>query len=187
MYNRRKALSIFLALTFVLAGATFADTEKWIHVRVDGDDDETVTVNLPLSLVNAAAALIPAEVNQEAELALDDLEIGWSDLRTFWQAVKDAPEATFVTVQTRDETVEVKKQGEYLLVRTTEQRTADGAEVDVKFPPAVVDALFSGPDGKLDFEAAIQALADEGDGHLVSVRERDQTVRVWIDHQNEVD
>ena len=98
---KTKAIPILLILALALAGAAAAQTatEKWIHVRVqqnaDSPDAETVTVNLPLSLITAAAALIPAEhVTDEAEIALDDLNMNWGDLRTFWDAVKDAPEAT---------------------------------------------------------------------------------------------
>ncbi|MCP4663766.1 MAG: hypothetical protein GY856_50930, partial [bacterium] len=122
---KTKAITILLILAVILAGAAAAQTEQWIHVRVqenaDKPDGETVTINLPLSLITAAAALIPVEeVSDEAEIALDDLNMNWGDLRTFWDAVKDAPEATFVTVQTRDENVEVKKKGDYLLVKTVE-------------------------------------------------------------------
>ena len=77
-------------------------------------------------------------------------------------------------------------EGLYVLVETTEANE-DGTSVDVKFPLAVVDALLSGPEGTLNFEAAINALAAEGDGHIVSIRDGDETVRVWIDDQNESD
>lgn len=191
---RTKATSILLILMVALAGAVVAqETEKWIHIRVEenagGEDAETVTVNLPLSMVSAAAALVPEEVSHEAteemEIALDDLKLSWSDLVKFWQEVKAAPEATFVTVQTKDENIVVKKKGEYLLIKTTEA-TEHGANVNVKFPLAVVDALFSGEEGKLNWEAAIQALAQEEHGNLVTVQEGDESVRIWIDDQNEV-
>ncbi len=80
----------------------------------------------------------------------------------------------------------VKKEGDFVLVKTTES-SEDGSNVDVKFPLAVVDALLSGPEGTFDFVAAIQALADYGPGELVTVRDGNETVRVWIDDQNESD
>lgn len=177
-----KAFAAALFLFFALA--TTAAAEHWIHVKVDGKNDERVTVNLPVSLLQSAAALIPAEASEEARVAIDDLEMDWNDLLAFWQEVKTAPEATFVTVETPDENVKVRKEGDYLLVRTTEL-SEDGANVDAQFPLAVVDALLSGPEGTLNFQAALEALAAHGPGNLVTVRDGDETVRVWIDDQNE--
>ena len=73
---RTKATSILLILMLALTGAAMAQqAEKWIHIRVEenaGDRDaETVTVNLPLSLVSAAVALIPQEVTDEAISCLE--------------------------------------------------------------------------------------------------------------------
>ncbi len=173
------ALALF-ALTF--AGAAAAD--QWIHVKVENQqDEELVTVNLPFSMLHAAVAMIPEEAKAEGRIALDDHDMDWGQLMTLWGEIKDAPEATFVTVETRDENVVVKKEGDFLLVETAE-RSEDGADVDVKVPLTVVDALLSGPEGTFDFAAAIQALADYGPGELVTVRDGDETVRVWIDDTN---
>ncbi|MCP3956236.1 MAG: hypothetical protein GY719_00095 [bacterium] len=182
---RNKALSILLLLFLVFAGAAAAD--QWIHVKVENtQDEELVTVNLPFSLLNAAVAMIPEEVRHEGEIAIDDLDMDWNELMDLWREIKDAPEATFVTVETRDENVVVRKEGDFLVVRTTEH-TEHGAEVNAKLPLSVVDALLSGPEGTFDFQAALSALADHGPGELVTVRDGDETVRVWIDDQNEAD
>ncbi len=179
-------LSLLLLLAFAFSGSAAA-SDQWIHVKIDGGrDGEEVRVNLPLSLVSAAAALIPEEAHHEAEIALDDLQMSWGDLRKFWDEVKAAPEATFVTVQSRDETVKVRKEGDFLLVKTSE-RSERGTDVDIKFPLAVVDALLSGPDNTLNFEAALHALAAYGPGNLVSVHDGDSHVQVWIDDVNEAD
>ncbi len=187
---KSKVTHIFLILTLAFTATAALAQEKWIHLKIEGGDDEQVTVNLPLSLISAAMALIPEEVQSEArdemEVALDDLNLEWAEFLNFWEQVKDAPEATFVTVQTKDETIKVRKEGLYVLIETTETNE-DGTAVDVKFPLAVVDALLSGPEGTLNFEAAINALAAEGDGHIVSIRDGDETVRVWIDEQNEAE
>ena len=182
---RNKALFALLLLTLSFTGAAAAD--QWIHVKVENhDDDELVTVNLPFTLLNAAVAMISEEIKAEGELELDELDMDWNELMTLWGEIKNAPEATFVTVATQDEKVVVKKEGEFVRVQTTE-RSEDGADVDVKFPLTVVDALLSGPEGTFDFVAAIEALADYGPGELVTVRDGDETVRVWIDDRNETD
>lgn len=180
-----RTLFLLLALTLTFSGNASAD--HWIHVEVKNPSaDEHVTVNLPLSLMQAAAHLIPQEVDEDVHIAIDDLDMSWSELLAFWQEVKNAPEATFVTVQSKDETVKVRKEGDYVFVRTTESSEA-GAKVDVQFPLAVIDALLSGPEGTLNFQGALQALADFGPGNLVTVKDGDETVRVWIDDQNEVE
>ena len=179
---RHKALFALLWLTLAFTGAAAAD--QWIHVKVESDDDERVTVNLPFSLLSAAVAMIPEDFKAEGEI--DELDMDWNELMTLWREIKDAPDATYVTVETPDEKVVVKKEGEFMLIKTSEH-SESGADVDVKLPLAVIDALLSGPEGTFDFSAALTALADFGPGELVTVRDGDETVRVWIDDQNEAE
>lgn len=186
-----KILAAASFLTLALANSAGATTEgKWIHVKVDGKGDEKVTVNLPLSLVTAASAMIPenvrADIDRDTRLAFDDVELRWDEVRTFLQELKKTPEATLVTVQSRDENIEVKKQGDYLVINTP-QRGRGGAEIDAKFPLAVIDALLSGPEGTLNFQAAIGELAKYEGQNLISVRDGDETVRIWIDDKNLAD
>lgn len=182
--SARKIFPLLIALMLTLTGSALAD--QWVHVKVEGKDAEQVTVNLPVSLMRAAAAMIPQEVNDDINIAIDDLDMNWNDFLTFWEEVKRAPEATFVTVESKDETVKVRKEGDFVIVKTVES-SENGAQVDVKFPLAVVDALLSGPSGTLNFEAALDALSQFGPGNLVTVRDGDETVRVWIDDQNEAE
>ena len=182
---KHKTLFAFALLALVLAGAAAAD--PWIHIKVENQhDEELVTVNLPFSMLHAAVAMIPADVKADGRVAIDDLDMDWNELMNLWGEIKNAPEATFVTVETRDESVVVKKEGDFIKIRTTES-TDYGADVDVKLPLTVVDALLSGSEGAFDFTAAIEALAAYGPGELVSVRDGDETVRVWIDDRNETD
>ena len=187
-HSVKKAITLLIALTFAFTGSAFAD--QWLHVKVEGGGDEQVTVNLPVSLIQAAAALIPAEVqadiNSDVNIAIDDFEMDWNQLLDFWDEVKRAPEATFITVESGDETVNVRKEGDFVIIRTTEH-TTEGAQVNVTFPLSVVDGLLSGPEGTLNFQAALDALAAHGPGNLVTVRDGDETVRIWIDNQNEAE
>ena len=74
-----------------------------------------------------------------------------------------------------------RKSGHWLLVESDE---SSDTQIDVRFPLPVVDALLSGPDGRLDFSAAIRVLADYDEGDMVTVRDGDTTVRVWVDSSN---
>jgi hypothetical protein len=48
----------------------------------------------------------------------------------------------------------------------------------------VVDALFSGKKDEVDLVAGLHALALQGDTELVSVKDHEQSVRVWLDSKN---
>jgi len=58
------------------------------------------------------------------------------------------------------------------------------SKVDVKVPMKVVDALLSAGKDELDIVAALHALSLHGDTELVSVKDDDNTVRIWIDSKN---
>jgi hypothetical protein len=130
--------------------------------------------------------MVPAEAQVDGKIRIDNHDLDWNKLRDMWQQIKNAPEATFVTVQTNDEHVVVKKEGGFLLVQTTE-RSERGANVDVRLPMAVIDALLDAPEGTLNLTGALEALADLQDGHLVSIHSDDEVVKIWIDDQNGAD
>jgi hypothetical protein len=90
-----------------------------------------------------------------------------------------SPDATFAEVETDDERIVFFKDGAYLRVETDAR--AEGTEIRARFPIAVLEALVSGAGNELNVAAALQALADHGPGELVTVRDHDATVRVWID------
>ena len=56
--------------------------------------------------------------------------------------------------------------------------------VEVKIPLSVVDALFSAGKDELDLVAGLKMLSTQGDQELVSVKDEENTVRVWIDSKN---
>ena len=61
------------------------------------------------------------------------------------------------------------------------------SRVEVKVPMKVVEALFSAGKDELDVLAALRALSAHGDTELVSVKDGEQTVRVWLDSKNVAD
>ena len=58
------------------------------------------------------------------------------------------------------------------------------SKVEVKVPMKVVDALFSAGKDELDVLAALRALSASGDAELVSVKDDENTVRIWLDSKN---
>src|SRR5271156_43805 len=71
-----------------------------------------------------------------------------------------------------------KKQGE-----SSGNGSAAGnvSHVEVKIPLSVVDALLSGKKDELDLVAGLRMLSSQGDTELVSVKDEENTVRIWID------
>lgn len=178
---------VHLALAALLLAAIPAQaSDLWFHVKVQesAGDHANVTVNLPLNLVEKFMAAIPEEHFRDGNIVIDDAEFDAARLRELWREVQNTPDMTFVTVNTDNETVRVAKDGGYLVARTTE-RSAHGAEVNARIPLAVVEALLSGEGNTLNLQAALAALAAHGEGELVTVNERDNTVRVWIDSNPE--
>jgi hypothetical protein len=61
------------------------------------------------------------------------------------------------------------------------------SNVEVKIPVKVVDALFSAGKDELDLVAGLRALSAQGDTELVSVKDEENTVRIWLDSKNTSD
>jgi hypothetical protein len=114
---------------------------------------------------------------------IEDEEFSREDLKTILAAVRDAQDGEYVTVEGIDEDVRVAKEGKHILVRVRDSHD----DVDIKMPVAVLDALLAGEEDELDVLAAVTALADHGEGTLLTARDGDDTVRIWIDRQNQSD
>jgi len=57
-------------------------------------------------------------------------------------------------------------------------------KVEIKVPMKVVEALLSAGKDELDVLAALRALSAHGDTELVTVKDAESEVRVWIDSKN---
>jgi len=169
-------LILALLVTTGLASAS----DRWLHVRVqeDGPDGERVSVNIPLQLVEAILPTIQTDELSDGKIHMDEAELEGIDLREVLKAFQDAPDADFVTVQGKGESVRVAKEKGFLVVHADEE---DGEKVRVTMPLAVVDAMLSGDSDELDLIAALDALASYDGGDLVTVESEDSHVRIWID------
>ncbi len=176
--------TIFLA-ALVIAGAASAASNLWFHVRVDEADGAKVTVNLPVSMIEKAIQMIPEKHLNHRGMHFSDHDLTPAEIRELWQELRDSPDMTFVKVEEEGEDVKVWKQSGYLYVSVIEEH--DNEKVNVRVPFAVVDALLSGDEDKLDIEAAIHALVQEGEGELVTVTSDNDNVRIWVDSIAEAD
>jgi len=170
-------------------------SEQWIHVRVENKESggETVRVNVPVEM---AAKVLPAIHNgnlKDGRVHIDNAHMQDVDVRALLDAVRTAKDGEYVTVQSNENNVRVAKSGGYLFVNVTDKehgkKTAKGeaaaeSKVEVKVPIKVVDALFSAGKDELDVVAALRALSAHGDIELVTVKDSQNLVRVWIDSKN---
>jgi hypothetical protein len=166
-------------------------TDQWIHVRVESKDNsgETVKVNVPIEMAVKVLPAIHHEQLQGGKVHISKGDLKDVDLRALLDAVRSAKDGEYVTVQSHEDTVRVSKNAGYLYIHVQEgkheEKTAKAvSKVEVKVPMKVVDALFSAGKDELDIVAALQALSSNGDTELVSVKDDENTVHVWIDSKN---
>jgi hypothetical protein len=181
--------SALLLVLGTLAGAQGQPPEKWLHVRVDSTDTkgEMVRVNLPLSVAEKILPAVKINRMQGGKVRFSEFKVNEVDIRAILEAVKSSADGEFVTVQSKKENVRVAKKEGYLLVQVREEKTDHTETVDIKLPMAVVEAMLSGNPDELDILAALRALRAHGDSELVTVKEKGQTVRIWIDSKNTVE
>jgi hypothetical protein len=186
---------ILLATVGVLLGATMAMAqaqERWFHVRVDSSEakGEIVRVNLPMSVAEAVLPAVHARGLNEGKIKIKGHHAEDVDLRAILEAVSKSPDNEFVTVQSKEQNVRVAKSGEYLLIKVLDNKhlkdKGKSEQVDVKVPMSVVKALLTDVNEKdeLNVLAALKALKSFGDLDLVTVKDGEETVRVWIDSKN---
>lgn len=189
------ALGITLAysVSVVRAGtgqnSPAAKGDRWIHVRVANKDarGETVSVNVPLELAEKVLPTILHKNFHNGRMRFVDGRLNDVDVRALLEAVSSSRDGEFVTVQKGESDVHVAKKAGYLVVHVREHGAADGKpeqRVEVRMPITVVNALVSGSKDELDLLAGIRALATQPDTELVSVQDRQNTVRIWLDSKN---
>jgi hypothetical protein len=163
--------------------------DRWLHVRVSnpGSKEETVRVNVPLELAEKVLPTINRDRLHSGKVRFDDIDCHGVDLRALLDAVRTSKDGEFVTVQNKDSDVRVAKQNGTLFVHVIDKNRAKRTQVEVKVPMRVVDALFSAGKDELDLVAALHALSSQGDTELVSVKDDENTVRVWLDSKNVTD
>lgn len=189
--------SLVTPITRAQSGTQPAD--RWLHVSVISKEanGETVRVNVPLELVEKVLPAISKDKLQAGKVKVRECEVNGVDIRAILDAVKSTKDGEFVTVQSHKENVRVAKEAGYLVVKVREMKEPRNTgkpdekpaapfeeRVDVRVPMSVVEALLSGAKDELDLVAAVRALSAHGDTILVTVEDRQNTVKVWIDSKN---
>lgn len=225
----RKLVLAGFGLAALLAGPRTAHSqastarpsgERWLHVRVESQDNrgESVKVNVPLELAEKILPSINKDRLHAGKVKIESAQLDGVDLPMLLEAVRGAKDGEFVNVQGHDGDVRVSKEGAYFLVYVTERKWTssksgksdeDGdaekstksdkpaktekperqtkSRIEVKVPMKVVDALFSAGKNEIDILAGLRALSATGDAELVSVKDSENTVRVWLDSKNVAD
>ena len=177
------------AQTKAAASTSSEKGERWLHVRVictDGKGD-TVRVNVPLELAEKVLPAVNHDRLHNGKVKIDNSDINDVDLRAIMEAVRSAKDGEYVTVQGNDNDVRVAKQGNHLIVHVVDKEGSKKSQVEVKVPMKVVEALLSAGKDELDLVAALHALSTQGDVELVSVKDSENTVKVWLDSKNVAD
>jgi hypothetical protein len=191
----------FLAATFLYAplntqaqtstsqSSTSAHGDRWLHVRVisTNSKSETVRVNVPLDLAEKVLPAIDHDRLHNGKVRIGCMDCDGVDVRTLFEAVRTAKDGEYVTVQSNDADVSVMKKDGQMLVHVHDKNKSKDSRIEVKVPMKVVEALLSGSKDELDIVAGLHALASQGDVELVSVKDDENTIRVWLDSKNVTD
>lgn len=204
----RTAAFLALAACALAPAASLAraatDTDQWIHIRVTSKDarGEVVRVNVPIELAAKVLPAINKDQLHDGKIRIDSAHMEDVDLHVILDAVRTAKDGEYVTVQNHDNNVRIAKNAGYLYIHVTDassdeksgkskeakeshsKSAAKESKVEIKIPMKVVDALFSSGKDELDVVAALHALSSNGDTELVSVKDDENTVRIWIDSKN---
>jgi hypothetical protein len=173
--------TLIAALIILLAGFAFAGGDtRWVNVHVTEHSEGTnVEVHLPLSLVLSVLKSVDVDNfhRGHVDLDIDDADIDWSEILT---AVKNSPDGQFVTVDSADATVTVRKEGGSLYIDVNELE-GDKAKVKVTVPMQFMDAMAINEESQIDVAALLESFDSFPDGDIVTVESDEANVRVWIE------
>ncbi len=205
----KAALTLALALFALAPAASLAqaatDTDQWIHIRVTSRDakGEVVRINVPIEMAEKVLPAINKDRLHDGKVRIESGQVKDVDLHAILDAVRTAKDGEYVTVQSNENNVRVSKSNGMLYIIVTDKDHAKKAmakegvakgekasapvvetKVEIKVPMKVVDALFSAGKDELDLVAALRALSAHGDTELVTVKDAENDVHIWIDSKN---
>ncbi len=166
-------------MALLIAGLTLgpaAAADLWLHIEVNGEKGEEVSMNLPLSMLEA---MVPDKYRSSSVLRFHDEDYDIRELRRIWRQLEDSPDTTYLMVNEADSKVRIGKKGNFIVMNITER--GEGDDVQARIPVTVLGALLSGSGDQLNIAAALKELARHGEGELLTVTGRDEKVRIWLD------
>jgi hypothetical protein len=176
-----------LAAAFVPARASSvesrSDDDPWIHIQVleNGGQKSRVEIHLPLSLVEVALDMAPADVMAHGRLKVHSSDFTVAEMRWLWNELRAAGDAEFVTVEETYERVTIAREGNHVLINVT-ALPAGTHKVKIEVPVSVVDALFAGDGASLDVKGALSQLKTLR-GEILTVDDGPEQIRIWIDER----
>ncbi|HEY4492763.1 MAG TPA: hypothetical protein VJ521_07210 [Acidobacteriota bacterium] len=175
--------SILFVLFLALAVATAqAESKQWLHLHAeDSHKNETVKINIPLTLVEAMLPLVEQKGVKDGKIRLNEKDINVRDLRKVWNQLREEGDMEYASIQNRDTSLRIFTKGEFFYV---EPDADSRKQVEMKIPLAVVDAMLSGKEDELNLMAAVRALQRSGVRDIITVKSEDSTLRVWVDESN---
>ena len=174
------ATVLALVLTMVLAPAALAADDAYLHIRMEDQSGAVSSINLPASSIGNSLPGLPAGMLEDGTITIEGAEIDLYKLRQLWVAMRDLEDATFVSIDTNEESIRLKKEDDFLVARST-PKTDTGRLLEARIPSAAVDALLSGADNQINLTAALETLASYGGEDLVTFSDPTMSVRVWVD------
>lgn len=173
-------LTVFAIL---LAGVASAASNQWVHVHIENpSNQEKVKMNIPIALVETMMPLIEEKGVERGVIRLHEKDMSVKELRSMWKQIRAQGDNEFLSVENRDGSFHVFTKGGFLLVQPDNHSRKN---IDIRIPLAVVDAMLSGEGEELNLTAAIHALKDSGVRDIITVKDDDKTVHVWIDESNQ--
>jgi hypothetical protein len=166
--------------------AQAAETDRWLHVRVDNHEakGEMVRVNVPLSLAEKVLPTINNNRLHNGKARIEEARVNGVNLRDLLDAVRSSKDGEYVTVEGHDSDIRMFKKDGYIEAHIQEKKEGDKTQVEIRVPLAVADALLSAGNNELDLVAAVRALSAHGDSELLMVKDKESTVRIWLDSKN---
>lgn len=179
--NRK--VTIIAAIFILAAGLALAAEQtatRWINVHVtEHSGGANIEVHLPLNLVLTVLKSVDVDNfhGGRIDLDIDEADVDWPEILA---AVKDAPDGKFVTVDSPDAKVSVRKERGTLYIDVDEIE-GDNAKVKVTVPMELMDALHIDGSSEIDVAALLAGFEKLPNGDLVTVQSSDADVRIWIE------
>jgi len=176
MARSRTAFTVVVAAALGLVAAAFI--AQWVVIDVETSGRSAFKAPVPLTLLRAAVALVPDSVYRDAQVPQELTAHRPSVLRAV-TALRNSPDATFVTVRSEEADVSIAKQNGLLLVNVDSHD--DATTVRCRIP---VDGLYKALDRwdwkTVDPGAFLAILGDAPHGPLVQVAAPEATINVSI-------